>query len=453
MPSVSDVLRKAAVGAVAAHLTWEAVTLARARRTARTALKKAPPVDDAGNAVLHLLVPGLREQPYVQRTVEAFAAVRDRYPYAHIWFVTTARELGEGPTTRELLEKELAARDAARMAVIEDPRPVGNKASQLNWAVEHIEGQHIAGQRQRIAGPQEDGDPVWFGVFDFDSQPPPELAAWVAAEAAGEREPEVVQAVPLATGCLSGAPERSWPRAVVRVEALHQAVRSLGVERWKLDRAAEGRLMPQYLVGAGLFVRADVLREVGGFPYVDDVPLGYRLFLRRARFSTVPVLNRVDLPDTVSAHLASLKFIARGITTWPEVLRETRGVRAVDRWRLAGLGVADTAEITVLPWLAAALTPGVLLRGPVHERALFTAWWAFPLVQTAVMRRVLADEMNAEEWRVPAVGLVSAGLGRRFWRTFGAWRLGADAVRARLTGGQVAFGKADRAVTELQGPA
>ncbi|MFJ8954972.1 hypothetical protein ACIRO1_33230 [Streptomyces sp. NPDC102381] len=438
---MSDVLRKAAVGAVAANLTWEAVTLARARRTARTALQEAPPVTEAGNAVLHLVVPGLREQPYVQRTVEAFAAVRDLYPYAHIWFVTTAREEGEGPTTRELLEKELGARDAARMAVIEDPRPVGNKSSQLNWAVEHI------------GGHQEDRNSVWFGVFDFDSQPPPVLAAQVAAEVAGEREPEVVQVVPLATGCLTRAPERWWPRSVVRIEALHQAVRSFGVERWKLDQAAEGRLMPQYLVGAGLFVRADVLREVGGFPYVDDVPLGYRLFLHKARFSTVQVLNRVDLPGKVSAHLTSLKFIARGITSWVGVLREAREARAIDCLRLAGLGVADTAEITVLPWLSAALTPIVLRRGSAHERALIAAWWAFPLVQTAVMRRVLVDEMDAEEWRVPTVGLVGAGLGRRFWRTFGAWQLGADAVRARLTGESVAFGKADRAAADRRGPA
>ncbi|GAA3491774.1 hypothetical protein [Streptomyces cremeus] len=445
MPYVSDVLRKAAVRAVTAHLTWEAVTLVRARRTARTAFKGAgkPPADDTVHAVLHLLVPGLREQPYVQRTVKAFTAVRDAYPHAYIWFVTTAREVGDGPTTRELLEKELGTCDAARMAVIEDPRPVGNKASQLNWAVEHIEG------------PQGDVDPVWFGVFDFDSQPPPELAAWVAAEAGSERAPEVVQAVPLATGCLSGAPEGWWSRSVVRTEALHQAVRSFGVERWKLDRAAGGRLMPQYLVGAGLFVRSDVLREVGGFPYVDDVPLGYRLFLRRARFSTVPVLNRVDLPDTVAAHLTSLKFIARGITSWPGALRETRDARAIDRLRLTWLGCVDTAEITVTPWLGAALTPVLLRRGSARERTLIALWWAFPLVQTAVMRRILADEMDAEEWRVPTVGLVGAGLGRRFWRTFGAWQLGIDAARARLTGRRVVFGKADRSsskATELRGP-
>ncbi|MBC9717999.1 glycosyltransferase [Streptomyces sp. TRM66268-LWL] len=442
MRSASDVARKVAVSALAAHLVWEGTTLLRARQTARTALRRPgtpPTVPATAPAVVHLLVPGLREQPYVPRTVAAFTAVRDAYPHAYIWFVTTAREEGgpdAEPTTRELLEKELGAQDASRMAVIEDPRPVGNKASQLNWAVEHID---------RIS--EVDERRAWIGVFDFDSQPPADLAAWVAATADGpDEEPDVIQAVPVGTQCLAGPPASAAARAVIYSEALHQAVRSLGVERWKLDRATTGRRMPQYLVGAGMFLRRDVLRTAGGFPYVDDVPLGYRLFLHQARFTTVPVLNRVDLPDTVSAHLTSLKFIARGITSWPGVLRDSRrhrSVRALDRIRLAGLGITDTAEITVLPWLGAALTP-YLLRSGWRGRALAAAWWALPPLQSAVMCRLLADKLDAATWNVSPGALAGTSVGRRFWRTLGAWRLAGDAVRAAVSGQTIAYGKATR---------
>lgn len=440
-PLLRNRARQLAIGAVAAHLVWEAVTLKRARHTARTALAAPPPAPGAGGTaappVLHVLVPGLGEQPYVSRTVAAFAAVRDAYPQAHIWFVTTAREQapsGGGETTRAAVERELREMDAQRMAVVEDPRPEGNKASQLNWAVEYID--------QKVGG---HGGQSWIGVFDFDSQPPPETAAWVAATARASSV-EAIQVVPIGTTTLAGPPTAALSRAVVFTEALHQAARSFGVERWKLDRAAAGRRMPQYLVGAGMFVRRDALRAVDGFPFVDDVPLGYRLFLEDARFATIPVFNRVDLPDTVTAHLGSLKFIARGITSWPSVLAATHtktGVRTRDRLRLAALGVTDTAEIAVYPWLAAALTPS-LLRGPWPGRLLAAAWWGFPLAQTAVMRRVLAGELDERAWSVPPVAVAGASVGRRFWRTAGAWRLVGDTLRSRLRGQSVNFTKSSR---------
>jgi hypothetical protein len=446
MPSrAGSYARKIAIGAVAAHLAWETATLLRTCRTAMTALEHppSPPRDDADgpSPTLHILVPALREQPYVQRTVTAFAAVRDACPYASVWFVTTDREqpaIDGDKTTRKLLERALAGIGSERMAVLHDPRPSGNKASQLNWAVARLD------QRQRRAGTAE--GQVWIGVFDFDSQPHSSTAAWVAARAdAGASE--VIQVVPIGVTTLAGPPRSVFTRTVILTEALHHASRSLGVERWKLDQAASGRRMPLYLVGAGMFVRRDALRAAGGFPFVDDVPLGYRLFLQGARFATVPVLNRVDLPDTIAAHLGSLKFIARGVVSWPSVLAATRGcgaTRRADRIRLVALGVADTSEMTVYPWLAAALTPGLLRRGWAH-RILALGWWAFPIVQTVVMRRVMAGELDRGTWRVPASALASASVARRFWRTIGVWRLGAGTARALLCGGEVTFAKVPRA--------
>ncbi|MGH3319269.1 MAG: glycosyltransferase [Streptosporangiaceae bacterium] len=442
MPSPPcDSARRIAAGAVAAHLLWEIATLARTRRAARTALAPppAPPRLDADEsaAVLHLLVPALAEQPYVRRTVAAFAAVRDAYPHAHVWFVTTTREqrpATDGMTTRDALERALAGTDSERMEVLHDPSPAGNKASQLNWAVHRLDRR-----------PDLLDDRAWVGVFDFDSQPHPDTAAWVAARARRGR-PEAIQVVPINVTTLTGPPANAFARAVILTEGLHHATRSLGVERWKLDRSEAGRRMPQYLVGAGMFVRRDALRTAGGFPFVDDVPLGYRMFLDRARFATVPVLNRVDLPDTIAAHLESLKLIARGVISWVPVLGASRASRTVhgwDRFRLAGLGVADTAELTTYPWLAAILTP-TLLRRSWSGRILAAAWWGFPIAQTAVMRHVLADELSSDTWRVPTPALAGVSIARRFWRTIGAWRLAVDAARARLRGGAVSFSKPSR---------
>lgn len=436
MPSPwSDRMRRAVIAMIAAHLGWEVITLQRARVTARSALVTPPPPRQCwaeSAPVLHLLVPALAEQPYVQRTVQAFSAVRDAYPQVYVWFVTTAREQapGNGPTTNEVLDQVLARRKCHRMGVLRDPRLTpGNKASQLNWAVDQLD------RKDDITPGQ-----VWVGVFDFDSQPHPDTAAWVADHAL-QRGSEVIQVVPIATTTLAGPPTNTTSRGLIFTEGLHHAARSLGVERWKLDQATRGRRMPQYVVGAGLFVRRDALRTAGGFPFVDDVPLGYRLFLDRARFATVPVLNRVDLPDTVTAHLSSLKLIARGVSSWPSTL--AHGASTCDRLRLAMLGLADTAEITVYPWLVAAMTPALARRGWLG-RLLVMAWWTFPLAQTAVMRRVLAEQLDLQEWRVPGSLMVATSLSRRFWRTLGSWRLCAAVLSARLRGTPVAFTKAPR---------
>ena len=453
MPSPpADQFRRLATAAVAANLAWEVATLLRAWATAKTALRPqaAPRGADAAGAapVLHLLVPALREQAYVQRTVAAFGAVRDACPQARIWFVTTDREQpagGGGETTKDVIERSLAAIDPERMAILNDPSPTGNKASQLNWAVAQLD------RKRPGTGVAE--DQVWIGVFDFDSQPHSSTAAWVAA-AAGTRTVEAIQVVPLGTTTLAGPPPGLLARSVILTEALHHACRSLGVERWKLGQADHGRRMPMYLVGAGMFIRRDALRAAGGFPFVDDVPLGYRLFLLGARFTTVPVLNRVDLPDTIAAHLGSLKFIARGVVSWPSALAATRdreGACRTSRLRLGAMGIADTAEMTVYPWVAAALTPGLLRRGMAH-RILAIAWWLFPIAQTAAMRRVLDQELDTSAWRVPVPALAVASVARRFWRTTGAWWLAASSIRARLSGSTVTFAKQARLTSAGGGP-
>lgn len=449
MPSPwSDRLRRAGTAMIASYLGWEVMTLRRAQVTARSALATPPPPPRQRWAesapVLHLLVPALAEQPYVQRTVRAFSAVHDAYPHAHVWFVTTAREQPpeNGQTTKELLDKVLAEVDSDRMGVLHDPRLAsGNKASQLNWAVDQLDHRDDCRPGQ-----------AWIGVFDFDSQPHPDTATWVADRAMRQGS-EVIQVVPVATATLAGPPPSTMSRGLIFTEALHHAARSLGIERWKLDQAMRGRRMPQYVVGAGLFVRRDALRTTGGFPFVDDVPLGYRLFLDGARFATVPVLNSVDLPDTVTAHLSSLRFIARGVASWPSALAhstvtETGGF---DRLRLAALGLADTTEITVYPWLAAAMTPTLARRGWL-SRLLALAWWTFPLAQTVVMRGVLAEQLDLGAWRVPGPLMVATSLGRRFWRTLGSWRLCVAVVSAGLRGTPVAFTKAPRTIGAVPAP-
>lgn len=418
--------------------------MCRAARTARTALARSPALeppqepDESGAMDIHVLVPALREQPYVPRTVAGFARLAEHYEHVRVWFVTTEREEaepGDGPTTRTLLERALADQNAPSLAVLHYPHTTGNKASQLNWIV-HALGATVA--------PELTGR-TYVGVFDFDSQPDPQTAALVAERAACGA-PEVIQVVPLNTGTLNGPPQGRWTRALVAVEALHHGARSLGVERWKLDRGERGHRHAQYVVGAGVFLRLDALRAAGGFPFVDDVPLGYRLFLRGAVFGTVQALNTVDLPETLAAHLSSLKFIARGVLSWPEVLHDslgTAGVRWPDRVRLGVLGVKDGFEITAYPWLAVALTPR-LIRGGRAGRLLAVAVWTLPMVQTAVMRRVLRERLTPEEWFSPALLVAAASLGRRFWRTLGAWRLIAASVAAARSKSPVEYTKRDR---------
>lgn len=438
-----------ATGLVAGQLAWEAITLCRAVHTARMVLDRSSvvdPVQTPGNLCeamrLHILVPGLREQAYMTRTVAAFARLAEDCEQVRVWFVTTEREEAEhrGPTTRTLLERELAARHVPRVSILHYPHDTGNKASQLNWALAKLCADAGEPQARR----------TYVGVFDFDSQPHPQTGSFVV-ERATQGTPEVIQVVPLNTSTLNGPPNHLPIRAMIGVEAWHHATRSLGVERWKLDRSERERRLAQYIVGAGVFLRLDALRDAGGFPFVDDVPLGYWLFLRGAKFATVPVFNTVDLPGTLSAHLNSLKFIACGVLSWPEALWETMStpnVTWVDRARLALLGAQDTFEMTAYPWLGLALTPSLVREGPTG-RVVAAAFWGLPVIQTTIMRRVLCQRITPKNWAVPIPLIAAASVARRFWRSMGAWRLVVNGAAAAASGGQVKFAKRDRAEPPL----
>jgi hypothetical protein len=375
------------------------------------------------------------EQPYVDRTVRLFRRAAAETTGCRVWFVTTVREsAGRGPTTHDLIAEALRGSEDADLGLLHCTEPAGNKATQLNWAVAELTARGALAPDDYVA------------VFDFDAQPGPALLAAVL-DRLHPTGPDILQVLPLNLGTLAGPPSSSWQRALVGVEALHHAVRSLGVERVRLTRSRPGAPRAQYAMGAGLVIRHKVLAELGGFPFVDDIPLGYAASLRPLTVTTVDEPVIVDLPGRLQAQLRSLKLITTGVNGWVRVLADSAGdptVRPGARTRLALLGLAETWELSGYPWLGLLLTPGVRRRGWA-ARGVVAAFWILPLVQTTVMRRRLAPWLDPDAWAAPATQVAAASLTRRFWRTAGTGQLLWDAVGARLSGRERQFQRGDRA--------
>lgn len=415
--------------ALVAYTAYEYLTLLRALRHDLPSPGQsgpAPAASAAGGRV-HVLVPGIDEGPYAVRTAGAFRALADHDARTFVWFVMTRRET-QVPATGELLEPLVADHD--RVAVIEDPAASGNKASQLNFAV----------RRLREQGLLDDDDTV--AVFDFDSQPRADLVPHVRAKLVGH---DVVQVVPVPFGALAGPPHTELARRAVWVDATLHLRRSLGIERARLTRS---RTPVQYAMGAGLFVGAAVLRRVGGFPYVDDIPLGYRLSATGSTFTTVPQVNPVDVPDTFRAVLGSMVFVSRGILSWTSVLLDADVRQQAPPRRLAELtwlGLHDTWEITLHPVVGVGLSVAAIRRPRRARTITALAFWALPVAEVVVLRHVREELSPGSLWDEQLMDVVPLALGRRFWRALGPVRLAVRAIGATLRRTELTFRPTERA--------
>src|SRR6266851_3336215 len=304
------------------HLARTLAWLRRARGEP-TAGQQLPPV--------HVIVPVLREQEHVSAALEWWRQILPQFPGISLTIVSTAREeserdllaaaaclagrltrtgfpqlsdselaaltsarvsaggqLGQGtaakilartPLTREVVGQLLAREDPSRIRHLTYPG-TGRKAAQVNYAARSLPASG------------------YLAVYDVDSRPGAELLArtYALLSRPGE-EPAVVQQHALHAATRAGQPLAR--RVLVCGSAALQSMWTLRREipyarRYQQSAGRPGivaRLragLPQP-VGHGVFLRQDVLVQLGGLPemtVLDDVPAGVPIALRG-----IPVLS------------------------------------------------------------------------------------------------------------------------------------------------------------------
>lgn len=460
----------AAITVTARHAVgdWQ---LARLRRPGdeHPAGQQMPPV--------HVIVPVLREQQHVSAVLTWWRQILPQFPGMSLTIVSTAREERErdlltaavcsaSRLTRtgfpQLSERELADLTSARVSAggqlapgtaaqilartpltrevvgqllaREDPSRIrhltysgtGRKAAQVNYAA-----------RSLPAG-------GYLAVYDVDSRPGAGLLARTYALLPGPgEEPAVVQQHALHAVTRAGQPLAR--RALVCGSATLQSVWTLRREipyarRYQRSAGQPGILarlragLPQP-VGHGLFLRADVLVQLGGLPemtVLDDVPAGVPIALRDIPVLSVAAVTTVPAPGTVVEIIAQHRRWFCSYLDYPAVLRAAARAspgHAGHRYLLSGIAAYRGAA-----WLAA---------GPLTAVTLVAAAWprsGRKLRVTACAGLILAAVVPAVMGTSARQGRIRAGQAARdslellaayLLRSTGPWLAVWDAAQGR----------------------
>ncbi len=468
----------ASIGLVARH-TAGAWQLARTLAWLRHGNPMAGgPIDGHQISEVHVVVPVLREQQHVAAALAWWRQILPAFPGMSLTIVSTAREeherdllalevcrgkrltgcefpqltsreltdltqiradagghlapeaaveiLARTPLTREVVDQLLADDEHALIRHLSYPG-IGRKAAQINYAARSLpKGGYLA-------------------VYDVDSRPDVELLTATYALIASRQDgpPPVVQQHALHT--VPQTPGRSVAQAFVRGSATLQSVWTLrreipyarryqkaaGRAGW-VARVRAGLSQP---VGHGLFLRHDVVADLGGLPEItvlDDVPTGVPLTLRGIPTVSVSQVTAVPAPETVAEIVAQGRRWFCSYLDYPTVLRSAArtGTGSARRRNLI-VGIATyrgAAWLAASPLTAVTIVAALVPRSGSNLRATACAGVLLATVVPVVMvSGVTQGRISVRETGRDSAGLLAAYL----LRSVGPWWAVADAVRGR----------------------
>jgi cellulose synthase/poly-beta-1,6-N-acetylglucosamine synthase-like glycosyltransferase len=338
--------------------------------------------EQAANSVLNDLEVGRRGVGFLWRHSSHFATHRlqfwaKTFPTEPDTVRAAIQQLVTGTSTQEVVE-QLIEKGGFRFRLlhIHYPSHHGNKASQMNYALQ------VLREQGAIAEPER----TYVGVYDADSRPPRPILIALSI-AASEDLAAAFQQYPIYLQDTTGL------EPLMRNEAWLQTARSVCIElprqlhiNTEIKKGRRNGKTFTYCIGHGEFLRADWLMRAG-FPEetpIDDLPTGLMLSLAAQPIVPLPFFDFCGVPNNI------LDFF-RQSATWFEAQSDYIGPyrRAAcyfkplsKRRRFRGLVEQVEANIT---WAA---------RGPIRIimllSSLMTGLWQ--------MSVVLSTLFLAEAW-------------------------------------------------------
>jgi cellulose synthase/poly-beta-1,6-N-acetylglucosamine synthase-like glycosyltransferase len=437
---------------------------------------------EAGAPVFLHLVPAW-EEPEIATTLRALLA--SRYPHGKLHVVVATREDEErqpnplmAAPTAELVRRfraELPPYQQKMLCLQVLPGP-GRKAHQLDWALreEALRG---------LLGDDYDPKRVYVGVSDADSIPDRNVYRWIAADVMGPGGGSLAyQGVTLSLANFDRLDARGRVCAIqqssifirVSIARLINEARRVrwfaGLRRRAPALAALLRIpfdfcfrRSQICLGHNQFVRLDVLRDLGGFPSAgatEDSTLGYALGARGVLMAALPLLELVDMPETVEG------MVRQNARWYQGVLDDTRFLGQTWRAAPTAFNLAQLGRHVgnkVVEWPIAAIvypTLGFLGWHLAYRFSDHPVWFvlgvAFPSISlglTIWVGGIVTQELieSLAPYYPRPVDVARTSLRAKFWGTFrcqtywllatrGAWRV----LWARLRAGRFDPAKTDR---------
>ena len=240
---------------------------------------KRTPLRNTKNIIkFHLFVPVLYEEEALKKIVNHL--LKMHYRNYKIYILTTQKNVLNHDNLQSIIKIALSLKKQYphKIDVIHYPYTFGNKASQLNYALQFI--------------PDEPNS--YIGIYDVDSVPDLNTLSDIEQEILKfklEFEAIVIQQASLFFENMQ------YISSYMKLEAILQTKRSLGIEIPTYINTMNHYKSPfysiPYCVGHGLFVKTSFILEQNGFlEPIEDVPFGVRLAAKR--LPIIPLLHSFD---------------------------------------------------------------------------------------------------------------------------------------------------------------
>ena len=258
----------------------------------RKKIKKTPEIG-SDNKKYFVLLPAFKEQELVKETLDYYSHIKVNN--CKVMVITSEQEEYENrinkrniKTTKDCVDKYLSDNRNSNIIHLHGNYTKGTKSTQLNFALDTI----------KDSLKDNEYSSCYIGVYDFDSRPNLDVIDDLSRIVNTQNSPEIVQQIPINT--------KNYNRLVKQknyamiVHCFQTMIRSVGIELASLFLNMKKICAPLYCMGAGMYIRMDTLLENGCFPEpIDDLELGYRLYLKGKRFGLFPEYNSVERPSSV----------------------------------------------------------------------------------------------------------------------------------------------------------
>lgn len=313
-------------------LSWTAVAIRR--------LAGKPRTDECleGDRRLVLMLPVLDEELVVRDAVRHLVEVTDGLGNIEVWVVGTARERGSrGNPTLEAVT-DLAAHN--RVRVVEDPRPSGWMAHQLNYVI---------GELSSSANTER----TWLLFVNVDTRM--SRVALLSFVHLINRDVDIIQqsALFLANYDSLGFLARGFAIWQSRWTIAHELRRFAMHRRWKFALV--------HVVGHGLCISLTKLLSYKRLPedtVTEDLHFGFYLAAHGEDMVSLPVLSLGDSPTSVRAALRQKYVWSFGPMLYPRylLLLKRKFPAAWREVRVRGIILCAQGVVSFASWLLVSWT-------------------------------------------------------------------------------------------------
>ncbi|BEM76224.1 hypothetical protein SME38J_03270 [Serratia marcescens] len=238
---------------------------------------------------LIVLIPVMDEHKIINETIMYFNRILSSHPDSLLVFVTTQKE---GRVEKNKTYQKILPYLSEKTLIIHYPFLSGNKAHQINYAVERL------GRMQKMGG-----GPTYYGVFDADSRPDPRGLDYVAQSL---EEANVYQMLPVYSTNFDELSLFGKASAIFQTRWMMSYELPTLLKNYQMQKATH----LSYCIGHGLFIRQQYFEE-NLFPVetvTEDLLFGYRAVMHSVYAKPVPYF---DYCSSVSRFSAGVRQSAR----------------------------------------------------------------------------------------------------------------------------------------------